>query len=118
MCRLALALHVALTLLPSLSIEPNPDAIKDFIEEWDMWLANGSAPGAVGGFFCHHNRAIFMDSDWSNLWSNVSDGVPQDGSGNVNPRPRIAIVTDFSNSYTSQHRLEHMQKFWSTVCIA
>ncbi len=48
-----------------------------------------------------------------NLWSNVSDGVPQDGS--EIPRPRIAIVTDFSNSYTSQHRLEHMQKFWSTV---
>ena len=42
----------------------------------------------------------------------------QEEGGQQQERPQraeVAIVMDFSKSYTSQHREEHMQKFWSQV---
>ena len=48
-------------------------------------------------FFQHHNRAMFMDAKWKNLWENISDGVPPRKEGEKR-RARVGIVMDFSKS--------------------
>jgi len=56
---------------------------------------------SLGEFLPHHNRAKWLDNDWSALWNHVS----------AKPN-RFATVMDYANSYTHLLKNEHMQRFW------
>ena len=74
----------------------------------------------------HHNHAKWLDNDWSEVWNNVSragdhlqEGVehwwdlPEDQWLNLEVENQSAFVIEYSNSYQTEHKNEHMQQFWS-----
>lgn len=73
-------------------------SIDEFLDSLDNYLPE---------FLPHHNRAKFLDDDWKKLFDNVS--------ANGTKSNRIALVIDYANSYTHEHRDEHYQEFWNQL---
>jgi hypothetical protein len=78
--------------------ESHESNIEDWLEDLGSFLPD---------FLPHHNRAKFLDDDWQKMFHNVSaNGTRSD---------RIALVIDYANSYSHEHRDEHYQEFWNQL---
>ena len=96
---------------------PVEATIDEFLKEFDHFLLD---------FMPHHENAKWLDNDWSTTWRNISradehlaDGVehwwdlPEEGWLDLEVENQVALVIDYANSYSSEHKNEHMQQFWS-----
>ena len=74
----------------------------------------------------HHENAKWLDNDWSTTWHNISradehlaDGVEhwwdlsEEDWLDLEVKNQVALVIDYANSYSSEHKNEHMKQFWS-----
>ena len=97
---------------------PDKAKIADFITMFDEELTK---------FLPHHNQAKFLDNDWAAFWGNVSRAddhlkpgvehwwdLPEEEWLNLKVENRFGTVIDYANSYSTEHKDEHMQQFWSS----
>ena len=91
--------------------------IADFLKLFNSFLRE---------FLPHHNHAKYLDNDWKKVWDNVSRAddflptgvehwwqLPEDKWIDLKVANQFGTVIDYANSYQTEHKLEHMQQFWS-----
>jgi hypothetical protein len=96
---------------------PAEAGIADFVEMFNAQLRD---------FLPHHNHAKFLDNDWKSCWDNISraddhlpEGVdhwwelPEGQWLDMAVANQFGTVIYYANSYQTEHKLEHMQQFWS-----